>query len=184
VTAESWLAGLREGRSFITNGPLLELETERAEIGDTLTVDSPNHVTVVGRGMGRVDFGGLELIYNGKVVHRVKTEAEDGYYYADMRHSLYVENPGWFALRILQGSAVSELGGPLFAHTSPIYVQVGGRTIFDVKTARGIIEEMQASMDAIREQAVFANDSEREQVLDVYRRGIQALEEQIRTQGR
>ena len=61
LTSEKWLDELRKGRSFITNGAFLEMETERARLGDTLTLAGPNRVTFVGRGMGRLDFGSLEL---------------------------------------------------------------------------------------------------------------------------
>jgi hypothetical protein len=181
LTAAKWLAGLREGKSFITNGPLLELETERASIGGTIDFFGPNRVTVVGRGLGRLDFGGLELVHNGRVVHRVRSEEEDDYFYAEMRHSLSVNEPGWFALRIPADVGKTELNRPLFAHTSPIYLEMEGRkNIFRAETARELIAEMRESMQTIESKGVFADDTERDRVLDVYRTGIKALEDQIR----
>ncbi len=179
LTAAGWLEGLRNGRSYITNGPFLELETERAEIGGTQTLNGPNEVTVVAHGMGRLDFGGLELVYNGRVVHRVKAAAEGGYYYADMRYPLFIDRPGWFALRIPSNVGQSELGRPLFAHTSPIYVEYQGKQIFRADVAEGLIEEIRDSMAAIKTKGEFANDAELQRVLDVYQTGIDNLEQRI-----
>jgi hypothetical protein len=184
LSTQRWLESLRDGRSYITNGPFLELETERAEIGGTQTLNSPNEVTVVGRGMGRLDFGGLELVYNGRVVHRVRATSEGGYYYADMRYPLFIDRPGWFALRIPSGVGDSELGRPLFAHTSPIYVELQGKQIFRVDVARELIEEIRRGMAAIEEKGKFGSDAERRQVLEVYRASIANLEQRIEASGR
>jgi hypothetical protein len=140
----------------------------------------PNEVTVVGRGMGRLDFGGLELVHNGKVVCRVPAQASEGCFSADMRHSLIIEGPGWFGLRIPENVGTTELGRPLFAHTSPIYIEMEGReNIFRVATARQLMEEMRASIQTIREKGVFAGDAERQGVLDVYASAIEKLEDRI-----
>jgi hypothetical protein len=176
-----WLEGLREGKSYITNGPLLEMETERAHTGETLDFVDPNRVTVVGRGLGRLDFGALELVHNGKVVRRVPAEADDGFFYADIRHSLKVNGPGWFALRIPADVGKNELGRPLFAHTSPIYIEMEGRrNIFRVDIARELIEDIRASIKTIQKKGVFADGAERETVLGVYRAAIKQLEDRIR----
>ena len=179
LTAEKWLESLRAGKSYITNGPFLELETERAGLGGTLQMTGPNRVTVVGRGMGRLDFKGLELVYNGKIVHRVKAKRVEGYYSADLRHSLEVDEPGWFALRIPPKSGKTELDRPLFAHTSPIYIEVAGNKIFRVDVAKQLIEEMQAGSRTVEEKGTFANEAERRAVLDVYRNGIEALRQRM-----
>jgi hypothetical protein len=179
LTADNWLKELRAGKSFITNGPFLELETERAWVGDLLSMNGPNRVTVVGRGMGRLDFGGLELVYNGKVVHRVRAEAEGGYFFADLRYGLEIDEPGWFALRIPANVGMTELGQPLFAHTSPIYVEQSGRRIFRKDVAQDLIEEMEESIESIQRQAKFADEAERQAVLGVYQAGIDVLRKRL-----
>lgn len=179
LTVPKWLDALREGKSYITNGPFLELETERAAIGGTLRMTGPNRVTVVGRGMGRQNFRGLELVYNGKVVHRTRAKAADGYYVADLRHGLEVDKPGWFALRVPLENGKTELGRPLFAHTSPIYVRMADETIFDVPTATALLAEMKSSSEFVQEKGIFADADERDSVASVYRKGIRDLEAKI-----
>jgi len=183
LSAAGWLEGLRGGKSYITNGPFLEMETERAEIGGTLHLNGPNRVTVVGRGMGRMDFGGLELVYNGRVVDRVKAVVEDGCFYADLRHSLDIDEPGWFALRIPSDAGKNEFDRPLFAHTSPIYIELENRRLFRPDVAHQLIDEIRKSMKTIEDKAVFADDAERKKVLAVYTAAISSLEARIRAEG-
>lgn len=179
-TSDQWLAELRAGRSFITNGPLLELETERAHLGDTLTLVAPNRVTFVGRGMGRLDFGGLELVYNGKVAHRVPATREGSYYAADLRHGLEIREPGWVALRIPLETQQSELGRPLFAHTSPIYVEVAGQSIFRKRVAEEMLAEIKQNLLLIAENGVFANEQEKNAVFRVHQSALEQLQKLIR----
>ncbi len=179
LTTKEWLNGLRAGRSYITNGPFLELETERGGLGDTLRLPAPNRVTVVGRGFGRQNFGSLELVYNGKVVHRAPATREGGYYFADLRHGLEVREPGWFALRIPRGVGKTELDGELFAHTSPIYVELGGKRIFRKDVAREMVAEMEQGIETIRDKGLFASDRAREDVLKVYRDAVRDLKTRL-----
>ncbi|MEO8497045.1 MAG: CehA/McbA family metallohydrolase [Planctomycetota bacterium] len=180
LTSVSWLKQLRDGRSFITNGPLLELEAERGGLGDTLTLPAPNRVTFMGKAMGRVDFGQIEMIYNGKVVDQVVAKKEGGYYHTDKHFRVEVKESGWVALRIKPDDAsVNELGRPLFAHTSPIYLEVGGKTIFRKEVAEQLIAEMKQSMETIKTLGKFTSDATRAKLLAVYETEIKKLEQRI-----
>lgn len=179
LTSVNWLKQLREGRSFITNGPFLELEAERGGLGDTLILPGPNRVTFVGKAMGRVDFGKLEMIYNGKVVDQVVAQKEGGYYHADKHFRVEVTEPGWVALRITPNAKVNELGRSLFAHTSPIYLEVGGKTIFRTEIAKQLVTEMNESISSIKERGKFKSDTTRDRLLSVYEVEIKKLEDRI-----
>ncbi|MDA1051505.1 MAG: CehA/McbA family metallohydrolase [Planctomycetota bacterium] len=179
LTSASWLKELRDGRSFITNGPLLELEAERGGLGDTLTLPAANRVSFMGKAMGRVDFGQLEMIYNGKVVDHVVAKKEAGYYHANKTFRVEIEEPGWVALRIKPDANVNELGRPLFAHTSPIYIEVGGKSIFREEIAEQLVAEMKQSVQTINVLGKFTSDATRARLLTVYETEIRKLEERI-----
>ncbi len=98
--------------------------------------------------------------------------------------------PCWLALRTPPPSAprdaefqrktpLNEYGRELFAHTSAIYVNVAGRGVFDVAAANSLLDEMKTSREFIRGQAKFANDAERDGVLQVYDEGIRQMQERI-----
>ena len=124
----SWLEALKQGRSFITNGPLFHFRVEDRSIGDTVSLKSPGEVGIEGRVSGRVDFGHLELIHNGRVVDRIPSQATGEHFSAELKKMFPVEEPGWLALRV-SGQADSEYGLPIFGHTSAIYLEMDGRSV-------------------------------------------------------
>ena len=60
LTYEKWIAGLRAGRSFVSNGPILELSVDGKEIGDTVaSVEAPEALPrlIVDEPVLRMSFG-------------------------------------------------------------------------------------------------------------------------------
>ena len=179
VTSARWLGSLKAGRSYITNGTFLEFQVDDHRSGDTLELKQSTMVRVRGRGVGRNDFRGLELIHNGEVVHRDSTNAADGHFTSEIDVPQRLDRPGWLALRIPLDAGRNELDKPLFAHTSPVYVDFGGRRPFDEKVARALLEEIESNIRTIGEKAKFGDDKERERVLSIHRAGIAELEKRL-----
>src|SRR5262249_23931839 len=65
---KAWIDGERAGRSFISNGPMLELAVGDSGPGDSIKLTTPRTVHVRARGSGQAPVEKLELIYNGRVV--------------------------------------------------------------------------------------------------------------------
>jgi hypothetical protein len=173
-TAE-FLAALRAGHSFITNGPLLELEVEGAQPGDVVKRAGPGSVHVRARAIGRVNFGALEVVMNGRVVARTDSLAIDGHAEAGIDGSVALDGPAWIAARVAPGEARSELGDPLFAHTSAVTVEVAGQRPFRSAAAREAALEMDWNMRDLSRKAHFANAEQRERVLAPYAQAIDEL---------
>lgn len=183
-----WLRALEAGKTFITNGPFLELLVDKERPGATLSLERPGKVWISGRASGRVDFRRIELVRNGIVVGTANSRAQGGHFEAELAVNLAMEGPGWLALRIpppptreepAAEAPRTELGGPLFAHTSPVYVDVDGKRVFDPEVARGLLDEMRRAQGIITTNGKFANDHEREHVLSVYALAIGALERRL-----
>lgn len=192
ITPREWLDRLAEGRTYITNGPLLEFTVDGQAIGATLDLDEPRDVTVRASAIGRADFHRLELIHNGTVVATATSRVSDGHFAAQMEQRVAIDGPAWLAIRTppppapeRDGAAANrfpanEYGGKLFSHTSPIYVRFAGRDVFDSETARGLLAEMESDWRQIEKQAVFANPGEREQVKRVYDEAIAKLQARLK----
>jgi hypothetical protein len=179
LTSKKWLEALARGRSYITNGVFLELQAEGKGLGETIAVRPGQELRLAGRALGRADFARLELVHNGKVIHTVAARPVDGHHEAALDFRLTPAEPGWIALRIPTGAGKNEFDHPLFAHTGPIYLEMGGQRLFRPEVARGLVDEMQRSIEAITAAAVFASEDEKDAVLGVYRRSIAALEKRI-----
>jgi len=171
---KSWLEALVAGRSFISNGPLLRLNIEGKDLGGTVELPSAREVSVKASASSRVGFEKLQLIQNGKVVSESESQPKDGYVEARLDRSLRIDEPSWVALRV-STQANNEFGRQLFAHTSPIYVKVGGKTIRQPEEVAYLIKQMEEAKQDIATRALFASPKEREVVLSVYEKGIRTL---------
>jgi len=192
-SVERWLADLKRGRSFITNGPLLELAVDdRYRAGDVMDVSASRGLRVVGRAIGRLDFRRIELIRNGEVIASAHSRPEGAHFVADLRIRLPVSAPAWIALRtpspFREGTTrddpepevqLNELGRALFAHSSPIYIRFRGREVMDTATAIGLVREMETNRSYIEKRGVFATPAERDRVLGVYNEGIAAIRQRL-----
>lgn len=183
-TTAGWLRQLAAGRTFITNGPLLDFSIVDGDavrrIGDVVRGDGPRRVTVRASAVGRHDFRAIELVFNGRVLKTRGTAPVDGRFEARLEEPIELTEPGWLAVRIPDDrQPKNELGQPLFAHTSPIYVEFGGRRAFDLAAAEALLAELKSAPETIRREGRFADEADRERVLDVYREAQRTLEARI-----
>jgi hypothetical protein len=180
--ARDWLRALEAGRSFITNGPLLEFLVDDCGPGASVRLTEPGTVRVVAHAKSRVDFGRVEVVRNGRVVCHSASRAEDGYFAADITGDIDVAEPCWLALRVPPAdpssgmrSPSSDFGLPLFAHTSAVYVQIGDRLVFDAAVAAGLLGDVKRKRDEVLDKASFRDVGDRAAVVAVYEEGIAAL---------
>lgn len=174
LSPESWLAALRSGRSFITNGPLLELRVNDAGPGETLDLQQPETVMVTAGARGRLNFERLEIVQNGNVIASVPATDRDGHFSASLNQPVPVQEPGWLAARITTTQR-NEYGRPLFGHTSATYVTMRGQSIrrpADVAWLRG---EVETAREAIAGNAQFASTDQRSKVLSLYDTALREL---------
>ena len=176
-----WLDGLKKGRTFITNGPLLEFSLGAHHPGDVVQLAAPGQLDVSAHGVGRCDFQALEVVYNGRVVQSAPSRPVGGHFEAEINTPLRISAPGWVALRV-KSEGTNELGAPLFGHTSAVYVEMAGKSSFKPAVARELIADMNEAMHTIREKANFANDKQAEEILNLYREGIARLGKRLQKQ--
>ena len=179
LTSDNWLTQLVAGRTFITNGPLLEFEAEGSQIGDTIRLDKAKEIRIRSHASGRADFKSIELIHNGEVIKSAASKPVDGHFVAELQTGLAVDTPGWIAVRASLDAGKNEFGKQLFAHTSPIYLELAGRQIFRHEIAEQLITEMQQNIEVVGEKAKFADEKERNAVLKIHQEGLATLKERI-----
>jgi hypothetical protein len=122
----TWVAGLKAGRSFATDGPMLELSAADKSIGDTIRLAAPGGVAVKASCRLQFPIERAELIHSGKAVLTATLAADK--LSATIDQTVAIERTGWIALRCLAGpdTEISTVG-TVQAHTSPIYIDVAGR---------------------------------------------------------
>lgn len=126
---DSWCRNLRQGRTFLSGGPLLEFSVEGALVGDTVRLPSGGG-TVSVRAVARSIFPihTLQLILNGEVV--AQTDAASGSRELALEERVSISEDSFLCARVggpeykhRQHHDVWQRG--IFAHTSPIYVACG-----------------------------------------------------------
>jgi hypothetical protein len=115
----SWWRGLKAGRSFVTNGPILLATANGTKPGSVLVLDRPGAVTFTIEVEGNDPIEAVEVIRDGAVVERwVGTGTK-------ARHEsrpIVFERSGWCLTRVICANPETFR----FASTAPFYVEVGG----------------------------------------------------------
>ncbi len=149
-----WLSALKAGRSFATNGPLLQFSLGKKSLGEEVQLP-PGGGELVARitlhSIVPVDH--LEVVRNGKVVAELLLAGDRTRTVTSLR--IPVRESGWYLLRARgDKAAYPVLDVYPYATTSPIYVIVGGRPIRSHPDA----EYFLAWIDRL-EKAAAASDS-------------------------
>jgi hypothetical protein len=110
---EGWIRGLRAGRTFVTNGPMLEFDA-----GAVVRLDGAGDVPVKATAASLTPIDRFEIVANGDVVGE-GTVAPDKRS-ATLDQAVKFTRSGWVSVRV-------RAGGRFQAHSSPIYVEVAGK---------------------------------------------------------
>jgi hypothetical protein len=127
VKPEEWLAALKAGHTFATNGPLLGFTLGGAGIGDEIKFDAAQQqVKFSVRLQSIVAVDHLELVCNGRVVRSLI--AQRGVDHGEFGGSIALNDSGWCVARAsTDAGRYPVLDTYVYATTSPIYVTVAGR---------------------------------------------------------
>jgi len=126
LEVEPWLANLKRGHTFATNGPLLGFSLGGQPIGGEIKLPAGTHEVKFKawlRSIVPVDY--LEVICNGKIVRNLKLGGNHDT--ADEEGTLPMSATGWCLLRASSEKATKPILDLYpYATTSPIYIAVDG----------------------------------------------------------
>jgi hypothetical protein len=136
TSRDVWLRSIREGRTFATNGPLLQFSLDGHPPGDELRLTRGSHTLKLGASfVSIVPIDHLEVVANGDVVARLPLAGDR--MAAKIERTITVSRSGWYTLRASADRAVHPvLDIYPFATTSPVYVIVGDEPIRSAADAR------------------------------------------------
>ncbi|MDF1862332.1 MAG: CehA/McbA family metallohydrolase [Verrucomicrobiales bacterium] len=120
---QRWIKRQAEGRSFFTNGPMLEFSIMDAEIGSSISLAKPGPVRVSARVDSPVPLDRVEVIGNGKVLKEI--DLGEDRLSAEFTGELMIAESGWIALRA-HGPAHPDIIRDPNAHTNPIWISLEG----------------------------------------------------------
>lgn len=130
LSLESWCDGLKAGRSYMSTGPLLDLEVDGIGVGGTVHLPGGGG-TVAVRATAKSIFPmfRMELVYRGIVV--ANSDSGTGAHELSISEELRIDRQGWICVRV--GGGPERLARHrdhgrmvIVAHSSPIYIVCGG----------------------------------------------------------
>jgi hypothetical protein len=159
LTMASWLEGVRQGRSFVTTGPMLLLSVNGVEPGDEIRDGPfPLQLRVTVEALSLEPIESVEVVANGEV-HRLRlTKSKERQYSGTL--ALTVASSAWIAAR-WSAPRGAECDA---AHTSPVYLRDGTRPVpirrQDVQALLERVEKLIADVNAGNPGGAFTLDSE------------------------
>ncbi len=126
-TVDSWKKALKEGRTFATNGPLLEFTLGGKSVGDELKFDGEQRaVPFRAKLRSIVPVDHLEVVCSGRAARTLKIEGSRDS--AEIAGTLPFKESGWCVLRASSDrDEYPVLDKYVYATTSPIYVTIGAK---------------------------------------------------------
>jgi TolB protein len=165
LTRDRFLAGLKSGRTFATNGPLLELSIDGHQVGDEIRLPSGGRRLRLRASLRSfVPVERLELIGQGGVIARFGLTGDSTT--ATVDTTIAVERSGWYTLRAWSTQARHPvLDIYPFATTSPIYVTVAGAPVRSPEAAAYFVRWIDRLDSLARASTAWNSDAERESTL-------------------
>jgi hypothetical protein len=145
LSYDSWIEGIRRGRTFISTYPLLEFTVDGREPGDTLSLAAGTaRLRVKARSISLEPYDVLEIIHNGRVIRTVKPSGPR--HEAQLDDTIEIDRGGWIAARA-HGPKMLPYGAtwwqmPVFGHTSPVYLEMPGRPARARESAQLLLEQI------------------------------------------
>ncbi len=168
LTYNSWIEGIRKGRTFATDYPLLEFIVDGKEAGETLHL-KPGRVRlhVKAHAQSLEPYEQLEIIHNGSVIRTVEPKGD--HFTAALDENIELDRGGWIAARV-HGRKMLQYGAtwwkmPVFAHSSPIYLDMPGRGPHARESARLFLDQISYLQRWAEEQANFPTPKDKAEAL-------------------
>jgi hypothetical protein len=171
---------VRRGNTFMTAGPLLQFQAEGRSPGDQITMGSGGgKVEVRAEVRSTVPVHRVEIVVSGRVA--AGREEKGGAREITLRESGTVSVPGWIAARCAPRFICRR--ARVAAHTSPVYLVVRGRELFEVPMASYLMTLIDGSEAWLKKLAVRADAARHERALAVLAQARELLHERMHRHG-
>jgi hypothetical protein len=171
--SKEWLAGLKQGRSFVTTGPMLFAKIDGKLPGQAFsnTDQESKTLSVSIESVSEKPIDRIEILVNGKVLKSLKPKLSELTRKANsvqFDEKITIAKTSWVAIRSIE---LQPDGRKRFAHTAPWHIQLRGESIKPEKLqVQYFIDLMKA--EVVRNRTVLRPESlsEFKSALSFYRK--------------
>ncbi len=149
---DAWFEQLKASHTFVTNGPMLNLEVDGLPMGSTIEVQRGDRIDIAAAAVLNPDLetlDRLELIVHGEVVAVAENVFQTEL--LTLEHSLVAEQGLWVAARAYGTDQAA-------AHTSPVYILIDGRGFANDGAITEIAKRMLVRLDEFDTLQVNVDD--------------------------
>ncbi len=172
---EPWLASIKAGRTFATNGPLLHFSLGGQGSGGEIHLANKREVQFSVEMSSIVPVDHLQIVCNGKIARDVQPEAD--HMSAHVTGTIPVETSGWCVLRAFSDqSEYPILDLYPYATTSPVYVSVAGSNLHSPGDAAYFAAWIDRLIAAAEKNSSWNTDAEKQAVLGLLQQARQKYE--------
>jgi len=162
---ESWFRGLKAGRSFATNGPMLVMTADGQDPGVTIKASGDSHTVHVACELySLVPLDRCEIIRDGEIVFTAKPKLIGNT--ASIEVNVPFEESGWCAARCFEDIA----DNVRFAHTAPVFVEMAGKPFRPKRSAAEYFLKKTDELIATAKNEQFKTPEARKATMDAYNR--------------
>jgi hypothetical protein len=159
-----WLAAIKAGRTFATNGPLLRFSLGGQAIGGDLRLEKKQEVRFSAEMNSMVPVDHLQIVCNGKVTRELAMASNR--MSAHVNGSIPLEASGWCVLRAFSDKAEYPILDLYpYATTSPVYVSVAGAPVHSAADAAYFVAWVDRLIAAARSNTSWNTEAEKQSVL-------------------
>jgi hypothetical protein len=175
----AWLAGLKAGRTFVTNGPVLRLHVAGQPPGQD-DLDLParrGRVKVAVEHAAAQPIDRIEIVRDGEVVAVSEPSAQlsEGPTSSRFAEEIDVEGAGWLAARCW-GHRRTSYGHPLWAHTSPVYLRRRPEGAVARAAASAFLADLDRAREWLQTKARYDEGRQRDRMLEIFAEGRAVFE--------
>jgi len=169
---QTWMQGLRQGRSFVTTGPMLYATADNMDPGHVFQRESTNE-TPINLAMEVISEQPIlygEVLINGvpeQLLRAQNTATDKGAFRSQLSHTFVPNRSGWFAVRFWESQPDGQVR---FAHTAPWYVEVGKQPV------HAKLHEQHYLVDRMREEMTRSNGVVSPEAMQEYRAALEFYE--------
>jgi hypothetical protein len=173
----TFIEALRQGKTFSTNGPIVELDVDgRYRPGDRIGLEPRHEYRVRARARSRDVLERLQLVANGSVVAE-QTGGQDSRELW-LEKALRFDRSAWVAVRAFERTAAREAWQPgpqVFAHSSPVHLILDGAPVIVPESVRDLVQKIDLLIAHTERLDGFTRERDRQETLDLYRSARELL---------
>jgi len=180
-TGTALATSVREGRSFVTNGPVLGLKVDGRGPGQEVRLKPGQrrvHVEAAVRSLAPLSE--ISLVFNGRVLKKLRADASGRI--ADFEDDIVLPSSGWLLLRA-ENTAPHLLIQDLYpyATTNPVWIESSVPAPPATEEARYFVQWIDRVIDAASTRTDYNDDRERDRTLEYLRSARSIYDEKAKT---